>query len=80
MRWHSDGFFFDTLREAEEWADSISNEIYGRIYDGYVTPDHKIAYALAFFLASVHNFRVRTDKCFINDTKELRYKVWIEVD
>lgn len=50
---------FDTFKESEVWADSISHEIYGRTIDGYITLDYKIAYALSFFLALVPNFLVQ---------------------
>ena len=40
---------FETVREAEVWADGVANEMYGRVFDGYETPDYKIAYALSFF-------------------------------
>lgn len=48
--------------------------MYGRVFDGYETPDYKIAYALAFFLAQNQNFIVHTEVSF----KEERviYKVW----
>ena len=39
---------FETVREAEVWADGVANEMYGRVFDGYETPDYKIAYALSF--------------------------------
>ncbi|HDR8038132.1 TPA: hypothetical protein QCZ17_000299 [Bacillus cereus] len=42
---------FETVREAEVWADRVANGMYGRVFDGYETPDYKIAYALSFFLA-----------------------------
>ncbi|WP_257145084.1 hypothetical protein [Bacillus thuringiensis] len=38
------------------WVDSIANEMYGRVFDGYETLDYKIAYALAFFLAQNQDF------------------------
>ncbi|HDR4422889.1 TPA: hypothetical protein QCU60_004331 [Bacillus cereus] len=75
MKWNSENIMFDTLREAEVWADSIGNEIYGRVYDGYVTPDYKIAYALCFQLAEVPHFKVHT-KIDVNNEPWL-YKVWV---
>lgn len=53
IKWNREEILFDTLYEADTWADSIANEIYGRIYNGYDTPDYKIAYSLAFRLASI---------------------------
>lgn len=51
MRWKREDVIFETVREAEVWADGVANEMYGRVFDGYETPDYKIAYALSFFLA-----------------------------
>ena len=65
---------FDTMYEADIWADSIANEIYGKIYDSYITPDYKIACSLAFRLASIKNCRVYTEH-----TKD-RYKVYAIFD
>ena len=39
---------FETIREAEVWADGVANEMHGRVFDGYETLDYKIAYALSF--------------------------------
>lgn len=58
IKWNREEILFDTLYEADTWADSIANEIYGRIYNGYDTPDYKIAYSLAFRLASIKECRV----------------------
>ncbi|MCH1627409.1 hypothetical protein [Fredinandcohnia quinoae] len=71
MKWKIEDIIFETLYEAEIWADSIVNEMYGRIYDGYDTPDCKIAYSLAFRMASINECRVYT-----NFNKN-RYKVWV---
>ncbi len=49
MRWKKEDVIFETMREAEVWADAVANEMYGRVFDGYETLDYKIAYALAFF-------------------------------
>lgn len=46
IKWNREEILFDTLYEADTWADSIANEIYGKIYNGYDTPDYKIAYSL----------------------------------
>lgn len=51
---------FDTMHEADVWADSIANEMYGRLYDICSTPDYKIACALAFRLAAIENCRIYT--------------------
>jgi hypothetical protein len=76
IRWHSESLFLETLREAEIWADSIANEMYARNYDGYITPDYKIAYVLAFRLASINEFEVRTEIGFSEDKKEV-FRVWV---
>jgi len=47
---------FETVREAEVWADGFVNEMYGRVFDGYETTDDKIAYALSLFLAQNQDF------------------------
>ena len=67
---------FDTMREADVWADSIANEMYGRLYDSYSTPDYKIAYALAFRLAAIENCRVYTK----DENAENKYKVYAAFD
>lgn len=59
-RWKKEEITFDTMYEADTWADSIANEMYGRIYDSYSTPDYKIACSLAFRLASIEHCRVYT--------------------
>jgi len=53
---------FETMREAEVWADGVANEMHGRVFDGYETLDYKIAYALSFFLAQEREFTVCTEK------------------
>ncbi len=49
MRWKREKVIFDTIREAEVWADGVANEMYERVFNGYETLDYKIAYALTFF-------------------------------
>ncbi|PIC96768.1 hypothetical protein CSV69_04405 [Sporosarcina sp. P26b] len=71
-RWKTEDIIFDSLFEADVWADSIANEMYARLYDGYDTCDYKIAYALAFRLAAIEEFKVITE-----NTPEDRYKVWV---
>lgn len=70
-----DTMIFDSMYEAETWADSICNEIYASIFDGYTTFDYKVACALAFLLAQVKEFRVHTEEAVVNDT--FLYKVWV---
>lgn len=77
VKWEREDIIFETIREAEVWADSIANEMYGRVFDGYETPDYKIAYALAFFLASIPRFTVHAETVVENDT--FIYKVWITI-
>ncbi|MCZ8539895.1 hypothetical protein [Psychrobacillus psychrodurans] len=72
IRWKREEIIFETFYEADVWADSLANEIYGRIYDGYITSDYKIAYSLAFRLASIDTFRVNTQQDGLNI-----YKVWV---
>ncbi|EJP88432.1 hypothetical protein [Bacillus cereus] len=75
MKWEREDIIFETIREAEVWADSIANEMYGKVFDGYETPDYKIAYALSFFLAKNREFIVHTEEEFKKD--RFIYKVWI---
>lgn len=75
LRWKREDFIFDSLYEADVWADSIGNEMYAKLYDGYNTPDYKIAYSLAFRLAEMKEFRVITEISINNDK---RYKVWVK--
>ncbi|ALL20995.1 hypothetical protein ABEX41_03385 [Bacillus tropicus] len=75
MKWKREDVIFETIREAEVWADGIANEMYGRLFDGYETLDYKIAYALSFFLA-------QNQECYIHTSVEINkdievYKVWI---
>ncbi|MED3315368.1 hypothetical protein COF07_03085 [Bacillus wiedmannii] len=75
MKWKREGVIFETIREAEVWADGVANEMYGRVFDGYETLDYKIAYALAFLLAQNREFNNYTNVEFNNDIEV--YKVWI---
>ncbi|PEA10663.1 hypothetical protein [Bacillus cereus] len=75
MKWEREDIIFETIREAEVWADSIANEMYGRLFDGYETPDYKIAYALSFFLAQNRELNIHTKVEFNNNIEV--YKVWI---
>lgn len=74
IKWKNEDIIFETLQEADVWADSIANEIYGRTYNGYDTSDYKIANSLAFRLASFENCKVYTEN------NNNRYKVWVEFD
>lgn len=64
VKWEREDIIFETIREAEVWADSIANEMYGKVFDGYETTDYKIAYALSFFLAQNREFIVHTEEEF----------------
>ncbi|HDX9641798.1 TPA: hypothetical protein ACGXMH_000563 [Bacillus mobilis] len=75
MKWKKEDVIFETMREAEVWADAVANEMYGRVFDGYETLDYKIAYALTFFLVQNREFNIYTNVEFNNDIKV--YKVWI---
>lgn len=75
LKWKREHIIFDSLYEADVWPDSIGNEIYARLYDGYDTPDYKIAYSLAFKLAEINEFRVFTAIKMDNDK---RYKIWVK--
>ncbi|MCR2586338.1 hypothetical protein NSP39_23935, partial [Salmonella enterica] len=56
VKWKREDIIFETIREAEVWAEGVANEMYGRLFDGYETLDYKIAYALSFFLAQERGF------------------------
>ncbi|AZB42100.1 hypothetical protein CEF21_07235 [Bacillus sp. FJAT-42376] len=75
-RWKHEDRLFETLWEAELWADSIANEMSAKLYDGYSTPDHKVAYVLSFLLASDSGAKIGTEKRSENGS--FLYKVWIE--
>lgn len=78
IRWKEELLQFETLREAEVWADSIANEMHGRSITGYGTPDFKVATILAFYLAQVPEFRVHT--AIVPLDAEMFYQVWIEIE
>ncbi|MFC4410317.1 hypothetical protein ACFOZY_07770 [Chungangia koreensis] len=71
IKWLQEEFIFETMQEADMWAYSLENEMYGRIFNGYITPDYKIASALAFRLAKNKDLKVYTADEEINV-----YKVW----
>ncbi|KOO47060.1 hypothetical protein [Viridibacillus arvi] len=73
-KWKKEEILFDTMYEADIWADSIVNEMHGGNYDSYSTPDYKIACSLAFRLASIKHCRVYTEH------EEDRYKVYAVFD
>ncbi|MEF7634904.1 MULTISPECIES: hypothetical protein [Bacillus cereus group] len=75
MKWKREDVIFETIREAEVWADGVANEMYGRLFDGYETLDYKIAYALSFFLAQNREFNIHTEVEW-NENIGV-YKVWI---
>lgn len=39
IKWNAEEFIFDSLYGADVGADSIANELYARLYNGYETPD-----------------------------------------
>lgn len=49
--------------------------MYAGVFDGYTTPNEKVAYVLAFRLASVQRFHVHTDTVWLGD--KLMYEVWV---
>lgn len=76
LQWRHDSREFDSLYEAETWADSIYNEI-GNLYDGYTTADRKVAYALTFLLGTRRDWQ-ETVRTFIDRTQTpVRYCVII---
>ena len=77
VRWKREGVIFETIREAEVWADGVANEMYGRVFNGYEELDYKVAYALSFFLAQERVWIVHTEEHFGIDG--VIYKVWVTV-
>lgn len=80
IRWHKsnckeDKRIYDTFWEAEVWAHSISNDIKAGSFDGYTTPDEKVASSLAFYLAKSNRLVVHSEKSFEEDG--VQYKVWV---
>lgn len=75
MRWNREDVIFETIREAEVWADSIANEMYGRVFDGYETRDCKIAYALSFFLAQNRELNIHTNVELNNDIEVYKVRI-----
>ncbi|SDC69561.1 hypothetical protein [Exiguobacterium sp. OS-77] len=77
IRWKEEMLQFETYREAEVWADSITNEIHGRSITGYCTPDFKVATILAFYLAENPDYRVRSATVHLDE--KIYYQVWVEI-
>lgn len=44
INWLVEDLVFETMLEADVWADSLMNEIYGRNFNGYITTDYKIEF------------------------------------
>lgn len=74
IHWKKEDMIFETLWEAEEWAKSIADEFHGRIVTGYITPDYKVAYALAFYLVTIPNLNVHAK--VESENNKLIYKLW----
>ena len=74
FKWKVENTVFDSLHEADVWADSIGNEMFAKLYDGYDTPDYQIAAFLAFRLAEMNEFRVLTQSTI---GEPVRYQVWV---
>jgi hypothetical protein len=87
IRWSSgenreDHMIFDSLWEAEEWADSIRGDIIQGVFDGYTTPDQKVAFALAYYLAESAHYLAEWEQFIVYATKtresdKFMYKVWV---
>ncbi|MDA1677141.1 MULTISPECIES: hypothetical protein [unclassified Bacillus cereus group] len=82
MKWKKEDVIFETIREAEVWADGVANEMYGRVFDGYETLDYKVAYALAFLLAQNREFNIhpalmgsKTPTSKFSESKEVRWGI-----
>lgn len=79
IRWYEDGMHFETMREADEWADTVVYNEIGGSYDGYKTTDQKVAAALVFLLVrsiSLYgkSFRIDAD---IEWSNPPIYRVWV---
>lgn len=75
VRYKQDYVIFDTMLEAIVWAESISADIFSGVFDGYTSPDEKVAMALAFMLAQKDDLIVHTKREIENNA--LVFKVWI---
>ncbi len=71
---------FDTLREAHEWAYSEAYNEIGHLYDGYITTDEKLAYALLFELVRSNTLLSKRFEVFadVDFGVPNRYRVWVE--
>lgn len=75
---------FETYREAEEWVSDFVGQL-GSIYDGYVTPDPKVAQILTYELAVLHASGFRSYKIFAHQgfdkaKSQMIYRVWVVCD
>ncbi|MEK5489280.1 hypothetical protein MKZ24_00920 [Paenibacillus sp. FSL R7-0297] len=80
IRWFIETMQFETMREAHEWAYSGAFNEIGNLYEGYITTDEKIAYALVFELTRINT--IRGFRCNIHcdcdfNVKPIVYKVWV---
>lgn len=80
ITWYEETESFQSLREADEWISSDAYNKIGHDYDGYITRDPKLAYALVYQLVRNHNFltftAVRAEESFKDNTTT--YYVWVE--
>ncbi|WP_248845152.1 hypothetical protein [Paenibacillus jilunlii] len=79
-KWYTETMQFETMREAHEWAYSEAYNAIGNLYDGYITTDEKIAYALVFELTrsnTIHGFRFNIHCDCDFSVKPMAYKVWV---
>lgn len=80
LNWYTETMQFQTMREAHEWVYSGSYNEIGKIYDGLITKDDKIAYALVFELTRRktlvdHPADICCDVVYGENT--LTYRVWV---
>lgn len=82
IRWYKEMITFDTLREAEEWV--YSGDAYNKIgveFDGYITGDPKLAFALVYHLNREKNkpnprsFNIFADEQY--EDGQTLYTVWV---
>lgn len=83
IRWFEEMIQFDTLREAEEWVMSEAyNKIGGREYDGYLTGDPKLAFALVYNLTRLKTLgHASLNEIYADEVVkdgETLFKVWVK--
>ncbi|ETT54789.1 hypothetical protein C162_03784 [Paenibacillus sp. FSL R7-269] len=81
IRWFRETVHFETLREAEEWV--YNGDAFNKIgveFEGYVTSDPKLAFALLFNLTRENTLNQRFQNIFADEDHsdgQALYMVWV---